>query len=197
MNRVRTLSFVSAFALVIGGATVGARAEQIDSPRYQAWSKFKVGSSHTLSGEMNAGGMQIQSEMTQKLVEVADDHVAIETTNTTNVMGRDHTTPPRREIIPAKEDIKDAKEIGTEDVQAMGKTFTCKVWEVTDMPAAPAGRPGAKPDDQQRHSSAKIWSSTDVPGGLVKMEMKSHAGGPQGQGPDLTMTYLLKSYEAK
>jgi hypothetical protein len=198
MFRVRRFGLVCAAALLTGGVSFVARAEQIDSPRYQAWAKFKVGSSHTLSGEMNAGGMQIQTEMTEKLVEVTDDHVAVETTTTTNVMGQSHTSPPRQRTIPAKEDIKDAKEVGTEDVQAMGKTFSCKVWELADVGAPPAGRPGpgGPSPDNQRKSSAKIWASPDVPGGMVKMEFQSHSGAP-GQGPDMNMTYLLKSYEVK
>jgi hypothetical protein len=197
MFRAPRLALVCAMALLGGGMSIVARGEQVDSPRYQAWAKFKVGSSHTLQGEADAGGMTIHSEMTETLAEVTDDHVTVETTNTTNVMGRDHTTPPRRRTIPAKEDIKDAKQVGTEDVQAMGKTFSCKVWEVTEAPTGAApGQPGANAGDQ-RHGSAKIWASPDVPGGVVKMEVKGHTGGPKEQGQDVTLTYLLKSYEAK
>ena len=199
MFRVRRFGLVCAAALLTGSVSFVARAEQIDSPRYQAWSKFKVGSSHTLSGQMNAGAMQIQTEMTEKLVEVTDDHVTVETTTTTNVMGQNHTSPPRQRTIPAKEDIKDAKQVGTEDVQAMGKTFSCKVWELTDIGAPPAGRPGpvgGNANGNERHASGKIWASSDVPGGVVKMEFQGHSG-PPGQGSDITMTYLLKSYEVK
>jgi hypothetical protein len=199
MLRIRSIAVWSAAALMIvygSGASLVRAADVVDSPRYQAWSKFKVGSSHTLSGTMNGGAVPVQTEMTQKLVELTDDHVTIETTATTTVMGRSHTMPPRSQSIPAKEEMKDVTELGNEKVDAMGKTFDCKVYEITKGPPVATGRP-TQPN-QESGGKAKIWVSPEVPGGVVKLEATGHSANPSaGEGGTITMTYLLKSYEAK
>jgi hypothetical protein len=129
-----------------------------------------------LTGELDAGGMKVQMSTVRKLVEKADDHVTVESTTTTTVMGQDHTTPPQKIVIPAKSDAKDVIAHDNEKVDAAGKTFDCKVYETVE------------PTPQNENAKGKIWVNDEVPGGLVKME----AGSARG-----TITYLLKSFEVK
>jgi len=170
------------------------RAAELEGMRYEAWAKFKVGSSHTLSGTVDAGQMQIPSEITQKLIDVKPDHVTVELTSTVTIMGRQHTGKPQQHEIPVKDKDVQAKDLGEDSVDAMGRTFKCHVYEVSGKDAAPPPPgPGGRPAPQDAERVAKIWVSPEVPGGLVKMEIK----GRRPQGEDMTVTYLLKSFEAK
>src|SRR5208283_3295158 len=54
-----------------------ARADQVDNPLFQIWSKFNVGSSETFTTSMASGGMQMQFEAQHVLAEKASDHVTI------------------------------------------------------------------------------------------------------------------------
>ncbi len=172
VSKYLAVAFVA--MLLCGAASV--RADQVDNPQYQAWAKFAVGSSETLAGEIDAQGMKIQMTTVRKLVEKADDHVTVESTTTTSVMGQDRTGPTTKIEIPAKTDAKDVIAHDNEKVEAAGKTYDCKVYET------------AQPTPQSDQAKAKIWVNGDIPGGLVKME----AGSARG-----TITYLLKSFEVK
>src|SRR5947209_6375893 len=99
MIRVRAVAAVWALVLFVSGVTTARADAKVDSPRYQAWSKFKVGSSHTLASTVNGGAVPMQREMKQTLLELTDDHATVETTSTMTVMGQEHPSPPRREDI--------------------------------------------------------------------------------------------------
>jgi hypothetical protein len=195
MRLSRTLAFPAMLGLLLViGAAPARGADQVDNPQYQAWSKFAVGSSQTLAGEMggnDANTPKMTMESTRKLVEKTDDHVVLEVTATVSIMGQQHTAPARKVTVPAKAEQQDLKSIGSEDVQAAGKTFSCKVFEMSLKDVA-AQRPGGGPRGggaaTAPQGKAKVWISDDVPGGLVKIQVDT----PQG-----TMTQTLKSYEAK
>jgi len=160
-----------------------AHAQEVDNPVYQAWAKFKVGSSTTLTGTMNAGPMTIEAQLTQTLVERNDAEVVIEAVTVTTFAGQEHKGPPQRQTIRAKAPREDWKEIGDEDVQAAGQTFKCKVIESKRAVPSRGG--------QTTETVAKVWVSPKVPGGTV--QMKFHGGA----GPNQEITYLLKSFDAK
>jgi hypothetical protein len=154
-------------------------AEQMDNPAFAAWSKFAIGSSETLTAELQGANPQaakMTMEMVRKLVEKADDHITIEVTSTINVAGQKKEMPSRNQNVPAKMAKKDVKSSGTEEVEAAGKKYTCKVYDVKGFSA------------QNPDATVKLWVNDDIPGGLVKMEAQS----PRG-----TMTSLLKSFETK
>ncbi len=151
--------------------------EMIDNPQYQGWKKFAEGSSATLTSTINAGGQKVESESVRKLVSKADDAVTIEVTANVTFAGQAHTSPAHQQKIPAQIDKKDAQvSTSSEKVEAAGKTFDCKVYNVTQT----------TPDGKT--VNAKVWITDDVPGGVVKMEAKSDRG---------DVTSILKSYEAK
>ncbi len=156
-----------------------AEGEQMDNPAFAAWSRFNIGSSETLTAELqgpNADAPKMTMEMTRKLIEKTDDHVTIEVTTTMDIGGQKRTMPPRNQNVPAKMEKKDVKSSGSEDVEAAGKKYTCKVYDVKGFSA------------QNPDATVKLWVNDDIPGGLVKMEAES----PRGK-----MTSLLKSFETK
>jgi hypothetical protein len=116
--------------------------------------------------------------MSMKLVEKTADHVVVETAPMTVTLGgKSMTIPASQKTIPAAFDpVKDdLKELGTEDVTAAGQTFSCKIY----TPAHTT--PGVAMD-------IKLWACKDVPGGAVKIEIKSAS---------MNISQLLKSFEAK
>lgn len=154
-----------------------AYGEMVDNPQYQGWKKFGEGSSATLTSTMSAGGQKIESESVRKLVSKADDSVTIEVTASVTFAGQSHSTPPHEQKIAAQIDKKDADvSTSNEKVEAAGKTFDCKVYNITQ----------ATPDGKS--VTAKVWITDEVPGGVVKMEAKTDRG---------DVTSILKSYEAK
>jgi len=161
-----------------------AHADDDTNPRYTAWSKFKVGSSETLTASISTPqGMAINLEMNRTLKELTDEKVVLEVTTTTEVMGNKRPAQPRQETIMAKKTGDEAyKEVGHETVEAAGKSFDCKVIEAKQpVPSGPGGK--------THEGKAKVWINDEIPGGLVKLE---------GTGmSDQTVTFLLKSYEAK
>jgi hypothetical protein len=172
-------------------STVTARAadDTKDNPKYQAWAKFKAGSTNTIATDIERGPNKIHVEITRTLISVSDKEVVVESVTTANVMGHDHAAPATRETIPAqiaKDQIKpvDDKE---KDVEAMGKTFKCKTWEWV-------GDPNAKPDAHSATGTdptkkVVVYASEDVPGGIVKMEAT-------GKG-DVPIVFVLTAMEAK
>jgi hypothetical protein len=159
------------------------RAEQIDNPAYQAWAKFKPGTSVTyktsIDMKMPAGAPAMppgamDSTITQTLKEVRDDAVVVEVKIAGGMMamagrGGSGTT----NIIPAKVDkdqeglppnlkgeVKDVK-TGEDKVDVNGKTYDAKTREMTIITTSP----------QAMESHMKIWSAATVPGGMVKSEM--------------------------
>ncbi len=167
---------ICSLALMLA-SSLSRAADQVDNPQYSAWAKYAVNSSQTLEGTMQAGSMKITQTMVRKLTEKADDHLTVEMTVTMQMMGQEHATPPLKITVPAKTDPKSATSLANEKVEAAGKTFDCKVYEVKSD--SPKGGGDAK---------MKIWVSSDVPGGLVKMETTSTRG---------TVDWLLRSFEAK
>ena len=174
-----------AVLLALAFSASSLKADAPANPRFNAWSGFKIGSSATRTATMGAGGMTINIDIKETLVELTDDHAVIETVTTTSVGGQDHPGQPVRTTISSKDQPKEWKELRQEDVQAAGKTYKCKV--IQGKFAAPA-RGGQAAD-----SDAKIWFSSEVPGGIVQVKVSTT--GPNGQA--LEMTMLLKSIDAK
>lgn len=156
------------------------RAGQVENPEYKAWASFKVGSSRTLTGKTTGGFKTIELQDQAILVEIQNDKVMILHPN-----GVAQVKPAP---LPAKVDEKNAKLVGTETVQAMGKSFKCKVYEMAKI-SSPNGA---------KSSQTKKWICDDVPGGIVKVEVSITEPGPS---PDLqyhrTETNLLTAFEVK
>src|SRR5262249_50821789 len=124
-------------------------------------------------------GMTSESTVTTVLKEVKQESVTVEVTTVYNRNGVDQPAgPARTQIIMAKvekgqEDVqvlpgskkaetKDMKN-GQESVEVKGKKYDAVTREFTMVVTMPS----------PTTSQVKTWTSTDVPGGLVKMEQKS------------------------
>jgi hypothetical protein len=155
------------------------RAEEVANPTFENWKKFAEGSNSTLSMTIEAVGQKMTSEAVSKLVKKEDDGVTIEVSSSMEIAGQKQTMPPQTQKVAPKVEKADAPtQVGesTEKVEAAGKTFDCKVYEVSKK----------QPNGQT--VKAKMWVSDDVPGGVVKMEAKSEQANVSG---------VLKSFEKK
>jgi hypothetical protein len=178
-TRVVVLAIV---AIMVSAAPL--RAGQVDDPESKAWASFKVGSSRTITGKSTGGFLTQKVAYQSTLVKIADGQVTIQTQTTAN--GR--LVSRQAQPVATKIDQKDIKYIGEESVDAMGKTFKCKVYEMAKI-TSPNGA---------KSSQSKKWICDDVPGGLVKVEVHLTEPGPSaGQQYKRTETSLLTAYEAK
>jgi hypothetical protein len=169
---------------VMAAAAPAARAGdaaggKVDSPRYAAWSKCKPGTSATLSADLTMGTAKVHVEMTRTLVSVTPDAATVTVVTKASAMGHDNPPQSRTENVPAKEDASTVTDAGKADVTAMGKTYSCHVYQTTASAAGVTGGRGAAPT-----GTAKMYFSDDVPGGLVKLE----ATGPTGAVIDFVLT---------
>jgi hypothetical protein len=169
MFRVSTL--MVAFAMLF--AMVGAvRADDTlsDNPAYQSWAKFKPGTLVKYSSNTNAAGNATTMEMTQTSKDVNADKATIEVKMSMVMAGNKTDMPATTQEIPAKikkpdpaaPNTADAPktDTSTEDVQAAGKTYSCKKTTVTS-------------DANGMTTKATTWTCDDVPGLMVKMESES------------------------
>ena len=162
-----------------------ARAADTDNPEFKAWSAYKVGTTVKRHQSVSTAGTKQEMEMTTKLVELAADKAVVEDSVAMNVNGQVMNLPGNKRTIPAKlsgpavvppavpnAPKVDAKE-GEETVEAGGKSYKCKTVE-TAMKGP------------QGETSSKIWTSTDVPGGLVKMTSQTNGAAKS----EVTMTLV-------
>jgi len=152
-------------------AAPAVRAADVENPEYKNWSAYKPGTTVKLHMVIDAAGNKTEMDQTTKLVEVTKDKAVIEDTRVMNVAGQTLNMPAQKRDVPAKvadagapatkPDAKDPKaeaKTTEETIEAGGKKYKCKVIETaTDMPGG------------QGKANAKIWTSTEVPGGVVKM----------------------------
>jgi hypothetical protein len=184
----RGILFSVCFAVGCFSAISARAGDMVDNHKYQVWAKFKPGSSSTIATDMEKGTAKFHLEMTRTLISIDSDNAVVETVSKVTVMGQEHAAPARRETIPVKIDKeKDSiKETGDKDIDAMGKTFKCKVFEATGDPDAPAAHgPAANPDTMK----ATVYISEDVPGGLVRLD----SNGQDGK----AITFILTAMESK
>lgn len=176
-----TAAGVAAILLSIAAFPNSARAEQVDNPIYAAWAQFNPGSTVTLKHAVHMQGegmnMDRDFESTSKLLAVTADKVTIETT--TQVAG--HASTHQRDI-PAKVDSTDKhapKLLGQESLTINGQSYSCKIYDIVMEP-------------QETIVHAKVWVTSDVPGGIVKLQSSAKHGA-------MTMTdeALLAHFEAK
>ena len=148
------------FAVLCMGAA--SMPEGMGGQTFQAWVGFGAGSSSTFESTAANSKDTLASTTEMKLIERADDHLLLEVSSTVVLNGQSHAMPPMKITIRATPDpaIK-ITQIGTEDVAAAGKTFSCKIYSV-DHP------------EGDEKATLKIWTCGDVPGGIVKMEIPPH-----------------------
>jgi hypothetical protein len=173
----RRIAGVAVMVLAMAFVARSARADDSVNPEYKIWSDFNVGSSETIEGTMSLPQGDVVATTTSKLTEKTADHLSVEVSQSMLIGGMSRALPPRTTTVPAAPDpAKKVKQIGTEDVTAAGKTFSCKIY-TTDNPQL-----ASKVD-------VKIWMSSEVPGGVVKVQVVTSTG--------KKIVQMLKSFEVK
>jgi hypothetical protein len=165
------LTPLASAALVALAAGPAAAQETIDNGEFTNWSKFKPGTSIVTRMTSGTAGMTNEVTMTITLFEVGTDKVVLETSGVTKAMGMEFKMPVAKRDVPKtitlpkgikKPPTAGAKpegtyEEGTETLKIGGTEVKAKWYKVkTEMG-------GLKSD-------AKVWTSDDVPGTVVKME---------------------------
>ncbi len=158
--------------LLLGTGAQAQLVEMVDNPQYKSWASYKEGTNVVLEMAMNAQGRDITMKITQTLIEVTPEKAVLEIKNTPDAASGIPAGPPQRVDVKAKVSKEEAelgslppgakgssKEVGSESVEAAGKSYTCKVTEFSG-------------DFQGVKSQGKVWRSDSVPGLVVKTEVK-------------------------
>ena len=170
---MRTSRLVALAVFVAAGGGVVSAQEKIDNPTYANWAKYKVGATATLKTTTGSAAFSSESTMTTKLVERTAEKVVIEITVKSKVGGMEIEIPPmKQEHLKTIELPKGAKKEaftsgkpegttkeGTETLKIGGQEVKTK-WYEYEVKANGAD------------VKAKMWTSDEVPGMLVKMESK-------------------------
>ena len=178
-------------AIILSGcffACTALAAEMKDNPNYLVWAKFKPGSSCTVAADIRDGQDYILIETTRTLVSVTADQVVVQTVTRAKRNGHEDPAVPINQTITAKTDKDEIRETGRKDVDAMGKTFACRVWDSTPAKADPSAGHSSTPAPAES-LKATIYVSDDVPGGVVRLEGQ----GPKGQ----SILFILTTFAAK
>jgi len=174
----KTLSLVCA-AFCLAAASGAVRAEQVDNPAYVAWSKHKPGTTVTYKSttDIKMSGQSISTEatVTQTLKEVKPEGAVVEITGKVSTGGQEQAIPARtitvlakiekgKEGLPAemKGEVSDMK-IGKDTVEVNGKKYETETREYSMKMTEPIAMT----------SQSKSWTTTDVPGGMLKSETKT------------------------
>jgi hypothetical protein len=167
------LSLTVARAQTAPTTSSAAPEEMVDNPHYLTWAKHKPGTEVQLDLKTDIAGQQMVTNITQKLVEVSPEQAVVESVATMNIPGLPTKPQTQKHIFAAKVAKSEAekvnlppggegetKDLGTEKVEAGGKTYECKVSEFTGKV-------------QGSDAKGKQWRTTEIPGGLVKMDSAS------------------------
>ena len=149
---------------------VFAQAETVKNPEYENWARFKPGAMVKHATKSLANGQEITSTTTNKLIEITPEKLVVELSSSMEMSGQKMDSPPMKRDVPAEmdkaivartdpaqnPDMKEEKET----VTVAGKKFDCKVVIYTS-------------EANGMKSVSKSWLCNDVPGGLVKTEVKT------------------------
>lgn len=154
-------------------ATTAPGQALVDNPQYQNWAKYKVGSmqktSMTQSIKAEGQDMNNTGSITFTLKELTPDKAVVEMVQEISIGGQSTTVPTRMMEFKAKVPVTATQPVapeggkvtrtgsGDEELTVGGKKYMCH-WEEWQM-ESPEGK-----------MTSKVWTSKDVPGGVVKTE---------------------------
>jgi hypothetical protein len=168
---------IQPFALLLLVASWQAGAQE--SREYKTWSACKVGSWIKLKTDIEKASGTGTAEQTTTLVDVTPGKLILEQTGTVTAKGKTTTLPVQKlEVTPAEDAGGKVVKKGDEELSIAGKKLKCH-WEQIDI------------EGDGQKSSSKVWTSPDVPGGLVKMETRITGKGAQ------TIKVVLLEWEKK
>ncbi len=152
-------------------------ADLVDNPRYQAWAKYKAGTTVKMDMTTVAGGQNVKSVMTTTLKEVTPEKAVIEMKTSMTMPGMaapiDNAMTMTEPAKIEKEKIKptDPEKMpnckvlgkGTEDVNIGARTYKCNWFEV-------------EVEQQGMKVTSKYWMCNDLPDKMVKNDTKMAMG---------------------
>lgn len=143
--------------------TMLVMADENSATKY--WSQYKPGTYVTYKMITNAGGQNIDSEMTLTLKAITPEEATLEMKMTTNAMDNKVEIPPQEIKISANSgsvmpgmptDIFNAPGTVKESITINGKTYAA-----------------AKVSVQNAGANVTVWMSDEVPGGMVKVDSEA------------------------
>jgi hypothetical protein len=165
-RKLALFASVCAFVLACGAV----RAD--DNPAYTSWAKFKPGTSTTMAMASDAGGQTSKTETKTTLKEVTADKVVVEVAMSMEAGGQKMDMPAQTmeykkvmDAAPATPDApkdqpnmpKPETKTSEESVTVAAGTFKTKCTE-------------SKMKMGEMNTVSNVWTSDEVPGGMVKME---------------------------
>lgn len=151
--------------------------DMVENPQYKNWAAFKPGAmaKYQMVSISDAGGQETTTKMTMSatLKELTADKAVVETVMEMEVNGQKTAMPAQSQDVPAKVAASAAsqpaaqagvtmtkKGEGDEDVAVGDKKYKAH-WVENQM------------SSEQFEGTTKAWTSTQVPGGMVKSTMES------------------------
>ncbi|MBN9118351.1 MAG: hypothetical protein J0I06_04180 [Planctomycetes bacterium] len=175
---MRLICFASVAALALAAGT--ATADEISNPEFEKWSTFKKGASITMKTTSTFG--KNVSEVTERytLVEVGPDKLVLEGTNVSKFNGAVSRAPSAKADVPktitvppggaGKQKLNGGRpegtiEEGTETLKVGGIEIKTRWYKY-------------RLELGENKIEGKMWTSADVPGGLVKLESTTSGAVP-------------------
>jgi hypothetical protein len=136
--------------------------QETQNPDYKRWASFKVGSWVKMKSEIETDGnkMVLPTESTFTLIEFDEKKAVVEELTVNLVIDKDSPKQEKakKRTYPAARTKKEsAEKEGDEELEIAGKKLSCH-W--TEVKASPTGA-----------GSVKTWSTPEVPGGVVRLEI--------------------------
>ncbi|MBC7783100.1 MAG: hypothetical protein H7144_04605 [Burkholderiales bacterium] len=170
-NHILRVAACSAIALILGAASAGA--EPVKNPEYENWAKFKTGAMSKVEVVSAAAGNETKQTIVTKLLEMSPEKAVVEMNISMDMMGTKMDMPAQKREIKAMIDNTTTPtpkpDAGTklpevktsqETVKVGDKEIKCTVAEATS-------------EQNGMKTVSKTWTSPEVPGQMVKTEMKS------------------------
>jgi hypothetical protein len=146
--------------ILIAGATLAAAQAQ-ENREYKAWSTCRAGTWVKLKTEMDRNGVTVVAEQTTTLLEIAPKKLTVEQSGTAVVKGKTNKLPVQKiELTPDDPTVGKVLKQGDEVLTVNGKKLKCH-WEEIET------------EDQGAKMLSRLWTCPDVPGALVKMEVRA------------------------
>lgn len=144
------------------------------SPIYQSWAKAKVGAKTFYEQKTKMMGTETDTSIVYELVELTAEKAVVKMSTTSTVGGQKMEMPPQNMTFPAR--APQATPMGTPPASAPAKATV--VAEPVTVPGGTFKCTVVKAETEQggNHVKSTMWSSEDVPGGLVKSETEISGG---------------------
>ena len=180
---MRGSQWASGLLLMAMGLLVGCQPAQIENPDYESWEEFGVGSSVTLNATLQRGNETRQARIVKTLTHKTDTEAVIR-------VETDIQSGPRKGEKEVERRVETAKIVAVEH-PIRAAAMDCKDWKDTTCKVegkALASQVAETKIDHvlkklgetsPRRVTMKFWVSTEIPGGLVKLESKTLSGEPK------------------